>query len=359
MLNIDAHGKRFIVLMATLLYASTFAEARADAEILVSGGESDCVKLLVNGPHIDAGYLELGAPVNIHSISVERPSHVWLSCKGRPGFDFAFEVFLEDGSLLEISFDADEPEASVINSPSHKLFTEFQSSLRVVDDFGTRILPRHLTLDERNDRLRRLIELSQLHPESEVIEHFMRRELRELGRSSVRKPVALEFLSLVAEDIDAEDINIAEAATLVARRSPGTRFQEFKAQRLSNNEDFATTASRNHEYTMYIFWSSSCVPCGPEIRKILEYVALLPNNSLQLIFYSFDTHRQRWARAVEKYKIVEYANISSLERSPDISDYYDLSSIPQNIILNDQSEIVASNLFGDGLYEFLFNAKGE
>ncbi|MGN5953011.1 redoxin domain-containing protein [Sphingobacterium lactis] len=101
------------------------------------------------------------------------------------------------------------------------------------------------------------------------------------------------------------------------------------------------------------FWASWCMPCREENPNIVKQFAAFKDKNFTVLGVSLDDNPGSWMRAIEDDKLT-WTNISDLKAwsSPLIIDY-SIKGIPASYIVDAQGNIIAKNLRGKSLEEFL------
>ncbi|MCO6460567.1 MAG: TlpA family protein disulfide reductase [Saprospiraceae bacterium] len=105
------------------------------------------------------------------------------------------------------------------------------------------------------------------------------------------------------------------------------------------------------------FWASWCGPCvkeQPLLKSIYEkYSALQKAGKFEIIGVSFDKSRADWLRTVNRQKIT-WPQVSDLKYwKSSIAKNYGIQLLPFNVIIDGQGTIIALNLHGKELEQFL------
>ncbi|WP_246008653.1 TlpA family protein disulfide reductase [Chryseobacterium lactis] len=105
------------------------------------------------------------------------------------------------------------------------------------------------------------------------------------------------------------------------------------------------------------FWATWCAPCveeQPELKKLYEtYSHQVKNNRFEILGVSLDKNKESWQKAIERFGI-NWIQISDLKfwKSP-VAKTYEVDELPFNVIIDGQGTILAKNLHGKELEEFL------
>lgn len=101
------------------------------------------------------------------------------------------------------------------------------------------------------------------------------------------------------------------------------------------------------------FWASWCGPCrlnNPALKKAYEQYH---DRGLEIISVSLDDKSERWKEAIAKDGLT-WINVSSLKGwKCDVARLYSVNAVPAIFIIDEENRIVATNLRGEKLVEFL------
>ena len=97
------------------------------------------------------------------------------------------------------------------------------------------------------------------------------------------------------------------------------------------------------------FWASWCGPCMGEMPYVVKAYEMFHDKGLEIVGVSLDKDKASWLAAIEQ----------TGQKWPQMSDLkgwdcegaalYGIQSIPANVLINEQGEIVARDLRGDAL----------
>ena len=101
------------------------------------------------------------------------------------------------------------------------------------------------------------------------------------------------------------------------------------------------------------FWASWCGPCRLNNPKLKEIYAAYKDKGLEIIGVSLDADKQRWTDAVAKDGL-PWIQVSSLKgwKCP-VASLYGISVVPAMFVIDASGRIIATELRGDALKQFI------
>ena len=107
------------------------------------------------------------------------------------------------------------------------------------------------------------------------------------------------------------------------------------------------------KYVLLDFWASWCAPCRQENPNIVRIYNTYKNKNFTVLGVSLDNTKPDWEKAV-KADNLDWNHVSELMQwDSKIARDYQVESIPSSFLLDPQGKIIAKNLRGSDLEDFL------
>src|SRR5690606_6885921 len=107
------------------------------------------------------------------------------------------------------------------------------------------------------------------------------------------------------------------------------------------------------QYVLLDFWASWCAPCRDENPNLVKQYNTYKDKGFTILGVSLDDTRDKWLKAIENDKLT-WHHVSELKQwDSKVVGQYQIQGIPASFLLDKEGRIIAKNLRGDELGDFL------
>ncbi|NML68562.1 TlpA family protein disulfide reductase [Chryseobacterium sp. RP-3-3] len=105
------------------------------------------------------------------------------------------------------------------------------------------------------------------------------------------------------------------------------------------------------------FWATWCAPCvgeQPELKTLYDMFSdQVKEQTFEILGVSLDKNKESWQKAIDRFGI-SWIQVSDLKfwKSP-VAKAYEIEELPFNVVIDGQGKIIAKNLHGKELEEFI------
>lgn len=143
----------------------------------------------------------------------------------------------------------------------------------------------------------------------------------------------------------------------------GNRMAELKVLAVGNvapDFEMASVDGKNvklsqfkGQYVLLDFWASWCAPCRDENPNLVKQYNTYKDKGFTILGVSLDDTRDKWLKAIENDKLT-WHHVSELKQwDSKVVGQYQIQGIPASFLLDKEGRIIAKNLRGDELGDFL------
>jgi peroxiredoxin len=160
-----------------------------------------------------------------------------------------------------------------------------------------------------------------------------------------KKEVVSELYTLMNEEfrntLHGKSIN--EYLTLSKNLKIGDRYIDFE-QETPEGKRIKLSDHLGPKYTLIEFWASWCGPCRRANPKVVEHYSKYKDKGFKIIGVSLDTNKESWVKAIDQDQL-PWINMSDLKGyQNEAALIYDVSGLPNGILLNEEGVIIAIGL---------------
>ncbi|KPH13438.1 hypothetical protein AMQ68_13130 [Chryseobacterium sp. ERMR1:04] len=107
------------------------------------------------------------------------------------------------------------------------------------------------------------------------------------------------------------------------------------------------------KYILVDFWASWCIPCREESPYLLSAFKKYKASGFQIISITIDepSLKKAWENAIQKDQMYQWTQLSDFERLA--QNTFDIKFIPANYLIDRKGRIIARDLRGEKLMQFL------
>ena len=266
----------------------------------------------------------------------------------------------------QIKIGSDLKSAKIIGSDVYDESVNYFSGLKTVDSLISRAneLMRDSTLSasarsemilERSKAIRQRQDIRLNFIKSNPSSSFAIKALRDYAGITI-KP---EIIEPVFNGLDSsvrfstEGLQFAERVRIAKYTSIGSEAPDFEMDDVDGTP--LKLSDFRGKYVLLDFWASWCLPCRAEHPHMREVYKNYQDKGFEIFAVSLDQEGKKdaWLNAIEKDQIT-WPQVSDLKFfNSKAALLYGIRAIPQNFLLDKEGRIIAKNLRGQALENFL------
>lgn len=358
--------------IVNILYALTvlifLSACNSETNISISGtvdnpGNVKVVSFYEGERKLDSVYLSEG-----NRFRFERPSTQPRLLTLEAGKN-RYPIILEPGQKVQFTTDLHHPtDYEIVGSElstSLKLFAPAKARIEHVQDSLQAVFVK-ATVDKTSEEIQSL--------RGQMLQEFrphMRQYIDQAVEFTNANPNLAGFYAMSTLDTEMAEAELIAYGDKIKEEFTDNRYvTEFKAeidklrslaigQQAPEFEAYTPTnklvklSDFRGKYTLIDFWASWCLPCREENPNIVKQYQSFKDKGFEVLGVSLDNNPGPWMRAIEDDKL-EWINISDLQAwSSDLIIKYRIKAIPTSYIIDPDGKIIAKNLRGYELEDFL------
>ena len=152
---------------------------------------------------------------------------------------------------------------------------------------------------------------------------------------------------------DTEYVQVLEKlASTLEKVGIGEQVPEFVAYDQTDKE-VKSSSLVGSGYVLFDFWASWCPPCRAENPNLVKAYAKYKDKGFEIVSVSLDNNVERWQSAYTKDGLSWLQLIDRKAWAGDGVVKFGIRLIPANFLISPEGKIIAHNLKGDDLEQFL------
>ena len=138
-----------------------------------------------------------------------------------------------------------------------------------------------------------------------------------------------------------------------AKTAEGSVIQDFTQKALDGTEISLMAEVKKHKITVIDFWASWCGPCRQEMPFMIQMYDKYQSKGLGILGISLDENSDAWIKGTEALGFT-WPQMSDLKGwENEIAQYFQVTSIPHTIIVDQSGKILRRGLRGELLEQFI------
>ncbi|MFD2742052.1 MULTISPECIES: TlpA family protein disulfide reductase [Sphingobacterium] len=280
-----------------------------------------------------------------------------------------YPIILEPGQPVKFDTDLQQPEQYQLSgselSEILKSFAPAKNRIEFVQDSLQKVFTA-ATVDKSSEQIQNL--------RSEMLQRFephMKRYIQQAVAFANEQPNLAGFYAMSTLEPEIAEVELIAYGDQIKDQFTDNRYvTEFKAEvdklralaigqpapyfeAYTTQNKLVKLTDFKGKYTLVDFWASWCLPCREENPNIVKQYAAFKDHGFEVLGVSLDDNPGSWMRAMKDDGLT-WTNISDLKAwsSPLIIDYR-IRAIPTSYLLDPSGNIIAKNLRGKALEDFL------
>ena len=155
----------------------------------------------------------------------------------------------------------------------------------------------------------------------------------------------------VNEGIQVVDSETGKPVDVASATEPGETFIDISLPGPQGQTVSVKDYVGKNKLVLIDFWASWCGPCMAEMPYVVKTYERFHDKGLEIVGVSLDNNKANWLAAIERtgQKWPQMSDLQGWDCQG--AQFYNIQSIPANVLINEHGKIVARDLRGDALFE--------
>lgn len=133
----------------------------------------------------------------------------------------------------------------------------------------------------------------------------------------------------------------------------GSHFLDVKEADINGCYHKLSKYAGRGKWVLVDFWASWCGPCRGEMPNVVAAYKKYHEKGFEIVGFSFDVDKDDWQHAIKSWDM-PWIHLSDLKGwESEAGQIYGIRAIPDNILIDPKGTIVARDLRGSELEEYL------
>lgn len=287
---------------------------------------------------------------------IEKPTNVFLMIKNSRDYK---TFWLENNAIYFIAEKGKFRESKITGSKTQKeedLLDNRIKPLRKVQDSLSNILNDQTLSKSYQDSIINIYNESWEN-EAEVYKTFIKEfpnshvsvRILNVYKAVWGKETSSKLFDLTSQEIKQSDNgkSIARFIELNRNLQIGDKYVDFEQE--NPNGKKIQLSNIKAKYILIEFWASWCKPCRATNPSLIKYYEQYKDQGFEIIGVSLDQNKYSWIKAIENDGLL-WENVCDLKGNENEAVLiYGVSSIPDNVLIDENGIIVGRDLRGGSL----------